>query len=155
MSDRVHPFKEPESGIQIAKLNPDTDGDGKIDKWEKEVYGRIEAADTDKSGCISPKELFAVFRAAAQADKLKKLYRHGLLVSITLLVVFLFANFGLTTSGAHEPRVHCGLSEQSLTHAGAASLFLSSRSGLPVQGHARAIALDHPRIGPLAPTTRS
>merc|ERR1719305_397549 len=33
--------------IPIAALNPDTDGDGKIEQWEKEVYGRIIKADTD------------------------------------------------------------------------------------------------------------
>ena len=34
-------------GIPIATLNPDTDGDGKIEPWEQECYAKIKAADAD------------------------------------------------------------------------------------------------------------
>lgn len=36
-----------ETGTPLASLNPDTDGVAKIEAWEKEVYDRIVAADTD------------------------------------------------------------------------------------------------------------
>ena len=45
------------AGIPIAALDPDTDGDGKIEPWEKEVFTRIQDADEDKSGTISVKEV--------------------------------------------------------------------------------------------------
>ena len=43
-------------GIPIASLNPDTDGDGKMEKWEVDVFERIKEADADKSGSINVKE---------------------------------------------------------------------------------------------------
>ena len=41
------------AGIPISSLNPDTDGDGKVEKWEVDVYNRIKSADSDQSGAIS------------------------------------------------------------------------------------------------------
>ena len=46
--------------IPISTLNPDTDGDGKVEKWEQEVFERIKEADADQSGSIDVKELFGV-----------------------------------------------------------------------------------------------
>ena len=60
-------------GIPISSLNPDTDGDGKVEKWESDVFTRIQDADADKSGSISVKELFGVIKGAAESDRLKKL----------------------------------------------------------------------------------
>ena len=51
-----------ENGISIASLNPDTDGDGKVEAWETEVFDRIKKADEDQSGTISVKELFNVIK---------------------------------------------------------------------------------------------
>ena len=48
---RVLPYSSGDAtGIPLSALDPDTDGDGKIEEWEKEVYTRILAADTDNSG---------------------------------------------------------------------------------------------------------
>ena len=55
MRDEV---KEASSGgIPISSLNPDSDGDGKVEKWELEVFDRIKDADADGSGSINVKEL--------------------------------------------------------------------------------------------------
>lgn len=73
-------------GIPITTLNPDADGDGKVEKWEVDVFERIKAADEDKSGAISVKELFGVIKGAAESDKQKKLFRR--LFFVALLVIF-------------------------------------------------------------------
>jgi hypothetical protein len=41
--------------------------DGKVEKWEVEVFERIKSADEDKSGSINVKELFGVIKGAAEA----------------------------------------------------------------------------------------
>jgi len=43
--------------IPIKSLNPDADGDGKVERWEVEVFNRIKDADADASGSISVKEV--------------------------------------------------------------------------------------------------
>jgi len=83
-------------GIPIATLNPDTDGDGKVEKWEVDVFERIKAADEDKSGSINVKELFGVIKGAAESDRQKKLFRKLFVIASLLVVVMLFANMGLT-----------------------------------------------------------
>ena len=62
---RVVP-KDLNGSIPITSLNPDTNGDSKVEKWEADVYERIKAAeDADKSSSISTTELFSVIRGAA------------------------------------------------------------------------------------------
>ena len=57
MSDEVKEASK--GGIPITSLNPDTDGDGKVEKWEMDVFNRIKKADEDRSGAISVKEVRA------------------------------------------------------------------------------------------------
>jgi len=83
-------------GIPIESLNPDSDGDGKVEKWEVDVYQRIQDADADKSGVISTKELFGVIKGAAESDRQKKLFRKLFIIACILLAVMLAANMGLT-----------------------------------------------------------
>lgn len=85
-------------GIPITSLNPDTDGDGKVEKWEMEVFGRINAADEDKSGSISVKELFGVIKGAAEADRQKKLLAKMLGVAIALIIFLVCAIGGMTVA---------------------------------------------------------
>ena len=56
-------------GISITALNPDTDGDGKVEEWETEVYNRIVAADTDNTGFISVRNLFDFIRQMSNEVK--------------------------------------------------------------------------------------
>ena len=73
--------------IPISSLNPDRDGDGKIEKWEQEVFDRIKAADADQSGSISVNELFSVIKGAADADKAKRLFQKLLMVSVLVITI--------------------------------------------------------------------
>lgn len=84
--------------IPIANLDPDADGDGKVEPWENEIFLRIQDADEDKSGSISVKELFAVIRKAAESDRQKRLFRKLFFAASALLVVMLLANTGLTAA---------------------------------------------------------
>ena len=77
----------PTVGIPISSLNPDVDGDGKIEKWEQEVFERIKAADSDQSGSIDVKELFSVIKGAADADKAKRLFQKLLAVAVIIIVM--------------------------------------------------------------------
>jgi len=83
-------------GIPISTLNPDTDGDGKVEKWEVDVFERIKSADEDKSGSINVKELFGVIKGAAESDRQKKLFCKIFIIACVLLVVMLIANIGVT-----------------------------------------------------------
>ena len=57
----------------------DTDGDGKIEAWEKEVYGRIVAADTDHTGTISVRNLFDFIRT--MSNEVKEAAKGGIPIS--------------------------------------------------------------------------
>lgn len=83
-------------GIPITALNPDFQGDGKIENWEKDVYGRIQQADEDKSGVISVKELFGVIKKAAESDKQKLLFQRLLGVAMLVILVLVGAMFGMS-----------------------------------------------------------
>ena len=72
-------------GIPISSLNPDSDGDGKVEKWEVEVYNRIKDADADRSGSINVKELFGVIKGAAESDRQKRVFRR--LFGVSVLVI--------------------------------------------------------------------
>jgi len=76
-------------GIPIESLNPDSDGDGKVEPWEVDVFERIKAADADASGVISTKELFGVIKGAAESDKQKKLFQKLAIVLTGVIFVLI------------------------------------------------------------------
>ena len=82
-------------GIAITSLNPDSDGDGKVEKWEVEVYNRIKDADADKSGSISVKELFGVIKGAAESDRQKRLFRRLFGVAVLIILALIGAMLGM------------------------------------------------------------
>ena len=89
--------KEAERGeFSIDDLNPDTNNDGRVDMWEAEVWSRILAADTDQSGTISVRELFAVIRDHAKSDRLKRIYRRSLVGTVVLLALLVLCITALT-----------------------------------------------------------
>jgi len=81
-------------GIQIAALNPDSDGDGKVEAWEKEVFERIKEADADQSGAISVKELFGVIKGAAASDRAKRLFRRLFIAAVLVIFILIGAMLG-------------------------------------------------------------
>ena len=83
-------------GIPIKSLNPDSDGDGKVEKWELEVFNRIQAADADQSGSISQKELFSVIKGAAESDKAKRLFRRLFGIANVVIVLLIGAMFAVS-----------------------------------------------------------
>ena len=85
-------------GIPISDLNPDADGDGRVEAWENDVFLRIQDADEDRSGTISVKELFGVIRRAAESDRQKRLFRKLLVIACLGFVVMLCANMALTAA---------------------------------------------------------
>ena len=92
----VKEIQEAQSGgIPISTLNPDTDGDGKVEKWEVDVYNRIKNADSDKSGAISVKELFGVIKGAAESDRQKKLFRRLFFVALLVILGLIGAMLGM------------------------------------------------------------
>ena len=95
-------------GIPIATLNPDTDGDGKVEKWETEVFNRIKDADMDASGSISVKELFGVIKGAAESDKQKKLFQRLLGVAHREGAGGVGARFHRGRAGQRGRRGACG-----------------------------------------------
>jgi hypothetical protein len=72
--------------------------DGKVEKWEVEVFERIKSADEDKSGSINVKELFGVIKGAAEADRQKRLFRRLFFAACALLLLMLLANMALTAA---------------------------------------------------------
>jgi len=92
MQDEV---REAKAGISIKSLNPDTDGDGKVEKWESEVYERIKDADEDKSGSISVKELFGVIKGAAESDKQKRLFMRLFGVAVVVILALIGCMLGM------------------------------------------------------------
>ena len=79
---KVVPFEEQRDNpdtLNIARLNPDTDGDGHVDEWEKLVYERILAADLDGDGELSKSELFSAIKRCAV--ELKEAGKGGIPIS--------------------------------------------------------------------------
>ena len=60
------------SEIKIADFNFDIDGDGKIDEFERKVQTAFQAADTDKSGTLTPIEMLGIMRHMSEGEKVKK-----------------------------------------------------------------------------------
>ena len=58
--------------LDISKLDPDADGDGKVSPVEKEIYAALKAADVDGSGSISIGELYASITTLVIAKRANK-----------------------------------------------------------------------------------
>jgi len=82
-------------GISITSLNPDSDGDGKVEKWEVEVFERIKDADADESGSISVKELFSVIKGAAESDRQKRRFRRAFFAALIVILALVGAMLGM------------------------------------------------------------
>jgi len=82
--------------IPIDSLNPDCDGDGKVEPWEREVFERIKKADVDQSNTIDVKEFYGVIKGAAASDKQKNRFKLLFTATALLALTLLLANMGLT-----------------------------------------------------------
>jgi len=97
ISSGIKELREAKTGssIPIATLNPDSDGDGKVEAWETEVFERIKAADADQSGAISVKELFGVIKGAAASDRAKRLFRRLFIAAVLVIFILIGAMLGM------------------------------------------------------------
>ena len=50
--------------ISINGLDPDLNGDGKVEDWERDVFNELKVADQDGDGFITRSELFTFIRKA-------------------------------------------------------------------------------------------
>ena len=74
-------------GIPLSGIDPDFDGDGKVSPLEKEIYAKLVAADTDKSGYISTHELYgAITELVQEKKKVKNLVKLSAALMIALLL---------------------------------------------------------------------
>ena len=67
-----------------------------------DVFKRIQAADEDKSGSISVKELFGVIKGAAESDKQKKLFQRLLFVALFIIVLLVAAMFVVSVAAGES-----------------------------------------------------
>ena len=65
----VRDYNEGRKGLCLSLVSPDLDNDGKVEKWEQEVYNLMREADTDGDGQITRSELFQVVRNFSEARK--------------------------------------------------------------------------------------
>ena len=79
----------------MLQRHQDSDGDGKVEKWEVEVFTRIKDADADQSGSISVKELFGVIKGAAESDRQKRLFRRLFIVAVLIIFFLIGAMLGM------------------------------------------------------------
>ena len=91
-------FSNAEPHFHGPKFDLSLEQDGKVERWELEVFERIKSADEDKSGSINVKELFGVIRRAAESDRQKRLFRKLLVIACLGFVVMLCANMALTAA---------------------------------------------------------
>ena len=95
--------------LDISKLDPDADGDGKVTALEKEIYAALKAADIDGSGTIGTGELYAVIgnlvTAKRQVKNLGKMIV-ALLIIIVLALGSIFAVSMLAGEAIKESKVN-------------------------------------------------
>lgn len=111
-------------GIPIESLNPDADGDGKVELWETQCFERIKKADVDQSGTISPHELYGIMKGALQTEKSKKVYRNLFFLAVLVILGLLGAMAAISfVMGEAVKESHVSssgiMTGASVTHAGA------------------------------------
>ena len=79
--------------IDLNVLNPDRDGDGRVSKFEDEVYNRLKSLDKDRDGILSAQELYNVVQEMTRKSRSKRAYRRLFLAAagFSLLLVIILA----------------------------------------------------------------
>lgn len=77
-----HDDPAPESSkdrvVDLKLLNPDSDGDGKVNPSEKAVYDTLVGADVDKDGYLSINEFYSAMASFSAVQRSRQLFKHAL-----------------------------------------------------------------------------
>ena len=93
--------------ILISDLDPDLDGDGRLTRFEKEVFELFKGADVDGSGSINLKEVYGVVRKAAQMKRTTSMLKKLLGVAVFVIGFgIVSAIFGFVLSRRCSTRQH-------------------------------------------------
>ena len=77
--------------IDLDKLNPDTDGDGKVSDAEVKIYNLLRAQDTDGDGKLTIGELYNGLAALTKVEKNRSMFKKGffMMSAVSLIQVLL------------------------------------------------------------------
>ena len=80
-----------EAIIDLDKLNPDTDGDGKLSDAEVKIYKLLRAQDTDGDGKLTIGELYNGLAALTKVEKNRSMFKKGffMMSAVSLIQVLL------------------------------------------------------------------
>ena len=72
--------------LDLRKLDPDVNGDGKISASEKRIYGLLKAADVDGDGKLSVSEMYGALGKLSSIDTTRKIYKAvAIIVGVALV----------------------------------------------------------------------
>ena len=76
--------------LDLRKLDPDVNGDGKISASEKLIYGLLKAADVDGDGKLSVSEVYGALGKLSSIDTARKIYKAvAIFVGVALIATII------------------------------------------------------------------
>ena len=144
--------------IDLDKLNPDTDGDGKLSDAEVKIYNLLRAQDTDGDGKLNLGELYNGLAALTKVEKKRSVYTKGFFVLLAvsliqvLLIVGLVAGIFVAMKDQHVANNTLTGSSGAVLKTGSAEFGLSAL-GSPDDASGEAAVGDAPAQRPACSST--